>query len=780
MSTPPEDGESGFDALDLPEPLREAIRARGLTAPTLVQSSVAASEHAGRDLLVSSRTGSGKTLAFGLLIAREILPAELRPRGKTCEPLALVLAPTRELAVQVQKELEWLFAKAKVRVLSATGGTSGRDEMFKLKGGCEILVATPGRLVDHISRKTVALSAAKVVVLDEGDEMLRFGFREDLEKILEGSPETRRTHLFSATLPPAILKIAATYQKDPARITAAPTGEQGGHADIEFIAHVFAPGDREAAVVNVLRRHDVASAIVFTETRAGAAKLGADLARRGFAAVTLSGEMTQPERTRALASLREGRSKVLVATDVAARGLDLPDVGLVVHADLPNDASGITHRSGRTGRAGKKGVSVLLAARNERNSAERMLRGAGVKVRWSPLPTAKEIAAADEERLAAELASEAAELGEGNDLAEVDRLIAKVPVRELVAVLLKRVASSLPEPASLKAVSEPPSRDRGRETERGRPFDDRRGPRDRGDRHERGDRNDRGDRGPRDRADRPPRKFDAPMVLFRVNVGENQNAEPRWLVPLICRRGGIEGRDIGKIRIGPKSTLFEVNESAAPSFERHATVADPKDPRVLFERADSPRSARLKEGLAEGTAESGEGTRADGEGFERPRRVFDTPRPSREDGPRRDDRPSREDAAPRRDDGPRRDEATRRDDRPRRDFDKPRGGFDRPRRDAAEKPRGGFDRPRRDDMTRPPRNDDRPRRPQDTAPRRDDMSRPPRRDAPPPASPVRPTVSSARPRPVDRRPREASEDLDGWKAPRGKPRPQTPAGYDED
>lgn len=736
MSTPPLD--DGFDALGLPEPLREAIRTRGLTSPTLVQSRVADPAHEGKDLLVSAQTGSGKTLAFGFLIAREILPLPERAKHGA-QPLALVLAPTRELAVQVQKELEWLFQRARgVRVLSATGGTNAREEMVRLKSGCEILVATPGRLCDHLKRKSVTLGNAKVVVLDEGDEMLRFGFREDLETILNGSPKARRTHLFSATLPPPILKLASTYQIDPVRVSAATPGASAQHEDIEYVAHVYGPGEREAAVVNVLRRHDAEAAIVFTETRAGAAKLGADLARRGFAAVTLSGEMTQPERTRALASLREGRAKVLVATDVAARGLDLPDVGLVIHADLPNDASGITHRSGRTGRAGRKGVSVLLASRNERNAAERMMRGAGVKVRWSPLPTKEEIAASDSERLVTELAEEAtvaASAAPDAVFAEVDRLLDKIPVRELVAVLLGKVVGQRPAAAPLRAgaAEEAPRRgDRDRDRDGGR-FE-RPARYERPDRAERPDRRPKPDRGDRPSFEGPRREPDArpradrsqPTVMFRVNVGETQNAEPRWLVPLICRRGGIEGRDIGKIRIGARSTLFEVGASLADSFERKVLAPDPKDARILFERV-----------TGEEREYSGPPAR------ERP---FPARAPSADKFPSRD-----------------RDEAGKRP-YPSRDRGAATDRFaPRNRGPSSEKP--------------PLRGRGPGKRPYPSKDRGAPGERPVARESAPVGDrrPVPP-----RERPVSRPARkEEIEDLGEWKGPRGKPRPQTPAGYDD-
>ncbi len=549
-----------FEELGLAATLLDSIRERGLTAPTEVQALVADDRNATRDLLVSSRTGSGKTLAFGVLIAREILDGTGRARRDT-RPRALVVAPTRELAVQVRRELEWLFEKTGARVASVTGGSDTREELRALKHGCEILVATPGRLVDHLTRKSTSLDSVEVAVLDEGDEMLRFGFKEDLEKILSSATKRKRTHLFSATLPPPILKLASTYQKDATRVSAG-GGKAEAHADIEYVAHLHGPGERTAAVVNVLRRWGAPSAIVFTETRAGASQLGAELGKRGFAAVVLSGELTQAERTRALGALREGRARVLVATDVAARGLDLPDVGLVVHADPPQDSSGVTHRSGRTGRAGKKGVSVLLSPRNRRKMAERLLSSAGVKARWSPLPTKGEILASDRDRLASELAEEALRpLGDGES-AFVDTLLDRIPVRELVATLLARTTGSLPAPMDIRAVEE----------ERPRPEAKRGEPRPREER-------------PRDKHKKSARRGGG-VVHFRVNVGDRHNASPRWLVPMICRRGKIEARDLGAITIFARSTVFEIAAEGADHFERNVMRPDPKEPHVRFARVD--------------------------------------------------------------------------------------------------------------------------------------------------------------------------------------------------
>ncbi|HVO29828.1 MAG TPA: DEAD/DEAH box helicase, partial [bacterium] len=544
-----------FDELGLPGPLREAIAARGLTAPTRVQTLVRDSNLAGRDTLVSSQTGSGKTLAFGFLLADALVKSdETVERGKL--PVGLVLAPTRELAVQIRRELEWLFEKTAARVVSVTGGADARAEQRQLSRGCEILVATPGRLVDHLQRKNADLSALRVVVLDEGDEMLDMGFREELEKILGAAPKERQTHLFSATIPPGIKSLAREWMKDAAVISAGDGAKGTPNADIEFHAHLYGHGQREAAVTNVLLRYDAPAAIVFTRTRAGTAELGTELLRRGFAAVTISGDLSQSERTRALTALREGRSRVLVATDVAARGLDLPDVGLVVHADPPAEASALTHRSGRTGRAGKKGVSVVLAPRGLRAKTELLFRAAKISGQWTPLPSAAEIAQASRDRFVEALKAEAAE-PEGDDAVFVDMLLDAIPVRELVSALVARARASMPTPAEVAAVAPEARRPRGE----GAPE---RGP--------------RGEGSP----DRRPhaRPAQAGYVAFRVNIGREFGAEPRRLLPMICRRGGVDGKDVGKIDIRPRSTTFEIRQEAAEKFEKNASRRDPAEPKV--------------------------------------------------------------------------------------------------------------------------------------------------------------------------------------------------------
>ncbi|WP_290481971.1 DEAD/DEAH box helicase, partial [Hyphomonas sp. UBA3201] len=294
------------DTPSIPSALAEALAQRGYETLTPVQSSVIEAELDGKDLLVSAQTGSGKTVAFGLAMAGDLLAGADRFE-KSDTPLAVIVAPTRELAQQVARELEWLYAKSGARMATCVGGMDMREERRTLARGAHIVVGTPGRLSDHIRRGSLDASNVRVVVLDEADEMLDMGFREELEHILEGTPETRRTLMFSATVPKGIAALAARYQKDAMRITTA--AEQQQHVDIEYRALLVAPGDEENAIVNIVRHSDSETAIVFCTTRAAVNKLISRMGNRGFPVVALSGELSQKERGNALQALRDGRAR---------------------------------------------------------------------------------------------------------------------------------------------------------------------------------------------------------------------------------------------------------------------------------------------------------------------------------------------------------------------------------------------------------------------------------------------------------------------------------------
>src|SRR3954454_9862814 len=380
-------------------PLAAALSTRGYDELTSVQTAVLAEEARGRDLIVSAKTGSGKTLAFGMAMAGELLEADGLPYTRT--PLALVIAPTRELAIQVGRELGWLYGTTSARVVTCVGGMDPMRERRGLAGGAHIVVGTPGRLRDHLERGALDLGSLKVAVLDEADEMLDMGFREDLEEILDATPSERRTLLFSATMPKPIVALARRYQRDALRIST--VGEERGHGDIAYQAMTVAPAEIEHAVVNLLRLHEADSALLFCATRDNVRRLHSSLTERGFNAVALSGEHSQSDRNQALQALRDGRARVLVATDVAARGIDLPNLSLVVHVELPRDAETLQHRSGRTGRAGRKGTAVLLVPYPRRKRVEAVLRGARIEAEWIKPPTPEDISRSDHERLLASL-----------------------------------------------------------------------------------------------------------------------------------------------------------------------------------------------------------------------------------------------------------------------------------------------------------------------------------------------------------------------------------------
>ncbi len=495
--------------------LSEALAERGYESLTDVQQAVTAPDLADADLLVSAQTGSGKTVGFGLAIAGTLMGEETR-LGLAGAPLALVVAPTRELALQVQRELGWLYGKAGARVSSCIGGMDARDERRALERGAHIVVGTPGRLCDHIKRGNLDLTAIRAIVLDEADEMLDLGFREDLEYMLGQAPTERRTLLFSATVPPAIGELAKTFQRDAVRVTTLTRGEQ--HSDISYQVVQVSQQDTENAIINLLRFHDAPTALVFANTRAMVARLVARLSNRGLAAVSLSGELSQQERTHALQAMRDGRARVCVATDVAARGIDLPNLDLVIHADLPTNTETLLHRSGRTGRAGRKGISALIAPDKAMGKAKRLLKWAKIDAEWTYAPTPDEILSLDEARLIGdeEIWKDAPS---DTEAAFAARLLAEHGPERIAAACLRLYRARLSAPEELNAPG-----DIGKRVERA-PF--------------------------------------GPSVWFELSVGRDRNAEARWLLPLLCRAGNLEKAHIGKIRIEGERSLVEVAEAAA-------------------------------------------------------------------------------------------------------------------------------------------------------------------------------------------------------------------------
>nr|WP_157056495.1 DEAD/DEAH box helicase [Pseudorhodobacter aquimaris] len=508
-----------MENMNIAAPLAAALDAKGYASLTPVQEAVLADEAAGRDLLVSAQTGSGKTVAFGIAIAPDLLAGADRFLFADV-PAALIIAPTRELALQVARELEWLYGEAGAKIATCVGGMDYRTEKRRLDQGAHIVVGTPGRLRDHIERRSLDLSGLKAAVLDEADEMLDLGFRDDLEFILSQAPEERRTLMFSATVPKAIAALAKDFQVDALRIQTA--GEAKQHVDIEYRALSVQVRDREHAIFNLLRFYEAQTAIVFCKTRANVNHLMARMGNRGFAVVALSGELSQQERTNALTALRTGRARVCIATDVAARGIDLPGLELVIHADLPSNSDTLLHRSGRTGRAGSKGVSALIVAPSEFRKAQRLLQGAKVVAEWGAAPSAEEVQERDDQRI---LEHPALGPNDGEN-AELGALLLDRFGPEQVAsafVSLWRQGRSSPEVLSDVAK-------------------------------------------PGERPEPKPRGEFGASVWYTISVGHTGRAEARWLLPKICEAGGITKDGIGAIRVQHDLTYVQIGKGVADKF----------------------------------------------------------------------------------------------------------------------------------------------------------------------------------------------------------------------
>ena len=537
--------------------LASAFEARGYTALTRVQEAVLDPELRDRDLRVSSQTGSGKTVAIGLAM-RELVAAGAKSQGNTARPRALVITPTRELAKQVEEELGWLYTPLALRIACVTGGGGYRDELRAFKRGPAVVVGTPGRLLDHLDRKAIDASDVAVVVLDEADRMLDLGFREDIEKILAHTPDERRTHLVSATFPPEVRALADRVQTDPVSVEGTPLGE--ANTDIEHVIHLVHPRERVSAIVNLLLASPGAQTLIFARTRADVAGLASDLDDAGFHVGMLSGEMEQPERNRALAAFKRGSLAALVATDVAARGIDVVDISRVIQVQPPDDPDAYTHRSGRTGRAGRKGTSSLLVAPGELVRTLRLLARARVRHRFEPIPPAASIRSAQDEHLLAALTAEGSDDQDPPDAraTELAKTLASSadPVRAIARLVSRALRQGAPEPRELTPI-DPPSR---------------------------------GHVPPAARKEREKReKNTAGWVTFRVSWGAMHGAETRRLVAMLCRRGKIDGSDIGAIQVQKTSSTVDIALPVAEAFEKATRAPDPRDPRIHIRRwVDEP------------------------------------------------------------------------------------------------------------------------------------------------------------------------------------------------
>ena len=551
--------------------IASALATKGYDTLTPVQEAVLDEALEGRDLRITSQTGSGKTIAIGFAV-RDLLDDLTAQYGGVARPRVLILAPTRELAKQVADELTWLYAPLRVRVAAVTGGSGYLDQKRALSSNPAVVVATPGRLRDALERQRLDPSALAAVVLDEADSMLDLGFREDLEAILAMLPVERRSHLVSATFSRDVVALADRFQKDPVHVQGTRLGE--AHADIEHVVHLVEPFKRVDALVNLLLSDEDAKSLVFARTRADVARIAGELAEAGFVVRTLSGEMEQPERDRALAAFRQGGVQALIATDVAARGIDVRDIARVIQIEPPTDLETYTHRSGRTGRAGKQGTSVLFVTPSHYQAIARGFARAKIAHRVEPIPRPDAIQRAREEKLVAWLARD----GDGETIdphafSIADRIVKSGALVTALARLVVKAGLHGPTKArEVRAIPAPRA-------------DDPPGA--------------RGARGAEARSAKRPTGA-ADWVTFRVTWGGRNGADARRLLAVACRRGNVKGSDVGAIRVEAAYSLIDIARDVADAFEREAARPDPRDPRVLITRGADPRPAA-------GTAAAGTG-----------------------------------------------------------------------------------------------------------------------------------------------------------------------------
>jgi len=426
-----------FTDYALPERVLSVLAKQGFDTPTPIQAETLPHTLQGKDILGQARTGTGKTLAFGLPIASALDPDKSRGRA----PRAFAITPTRELALQVAKELEWLAPH--LRVVTVYGGTGYGKQAGDLKRGCDIVVATPGRAIDYQKQGVLDLSQVKIAVLDEADEMLSMGFEKDVEVLLAATPKERQTLLFSATLPHWAKRLSKEHLNKPVHVNVM-KDEEVMYEEIAIEANL---SNRLGVLSDLLHAHAGDKAIIFTHTKAEVDRLAKDLSSRGHGAEAIHGDLNQVQRERVLARFRSGQVSALIGTNVAARGLDIPEVDLVVHYRLPNEAEAYQHRSGRTGRAGRAGTVVVLYGSRERRDLANIERSVKRSFTKSTPPTPETIQAAKLNSLMMNAKAQSEKdkaqwLGEARDLMDSGDA-------EMLAGLLAVVLGGAPSPRSL-------------------------------------------------------------------------------------------------------------------------------------------------------------------------------------------------------------------------------------------------------------------------------------------------------------------------------------------
>lgn len=517
-----------FILLGLQPELAQAVAERGYTTPTPIQSGVIPLMLDGHDVLGQAQTGTGKTAAFALPILHHLQPDLKKSQ-------ALVVTPTRELAQQVAQAFYDYGRLQNVRVLAVYGGQPYGRQISRLKKGVDVVVGTPGRLLDLIRKEALDLSAVRTVVLDEADEMLSMGFVEDIEALLEATPDGRQTALFSATLPAEIRRLADNYMRAPEAVTI--EKKQLTVAAIEQRAYLVNERDKLAALTRLLEMESIERVLIFARTRVRTGELANALTAQGYPAEVLNGDLSQDARERVLRRFRQDQIKVLVATDVAARGLDIDGISHVINFDLPLDPESFVHRVGRTGRAGNEGIAISFVTPRERGRLRRIEGYARQKLTMATLPTKEDILAARDQKLLAQMEKWLLRDRAKREKEMVATLVAAgyEPVAIAAAALKIARAEEKQRPiADIRPVSDRPQRQYKR-VEDGRP---------------------RSGRGSRGRG----RSHEAGMVRLHLDIGRAQGVRPGDVVGTIAHHADIPGYELGAIHIDQKSTTVDVPE----------------------------------------------------------------------------------------------------------------------------------------------------------------------------------------------------------------------------
>ncbi|RQO36978.1 RNA helicase [Herminiimonas sp. KBW02] len=538
-----------FADLKLSEPLLRVLQELGYESPSPIQAATIPLLLNNRDVLGQAQTGTGKTASFAL-------PILARLDIKQTTPQALVLAPTRELAIQVAEAFQrYATYIPGFHVLPIYGGQSYGAQLSALRRGVHVVVGTPGRVIDHLEKGSLDLSRIKTMVLDEADEMLRMGFIDDVETILQKTPESRQTALFSATMPSAIKRIATTYLRDPDLITVA---AKTGTADNIRQRYWLVSGMQKLdALTRILEAETFDGMIIFARTKLGTEELASKLQARGFSAAAINGDIQQQQRERTIQQLKDGKIDILVATDVAARGLDVERISHVINYDVPYDPESYTHRIGRTGRAGRSGEAILFIAPRERNLLKAIERATRQPISVLELPSVEAVndvrIARFKEQIAETIAAGGLEVF--HSLIEDYEREHNVPAVEIAAALAKLARGDVP------LLLEKKNEGRERSWSDDKPVS--------GGRFERAERFERSERPAAQRKERIPRAPDPGMQTFRIEVGHMHGVKPGNIVGAIANEASLDSKYIGRIEIYDDYSTLDLPENLSPDQFNH-------------------------------------------------------------------------------------------------------------------------------------------------------------------------------------------------------------------